>query len=75
MSFKLIFDSLYGKGINFIKRVSGKMSMNLEPSPLTRAPVVVVILGATGTGKSKLAIDLALKFNGEVISADSMQVI
>lgn len=35
---------------------------------------VVVIVGATGTGKSKLAIDLALKFNGEIISADSMQV-
>ncbi|XP_035216786.1 tRNA dimethylallyltransferase-like isoform X2 [Stegodyphus dumicola] len=35
---------------------------------------VVVILGCTGTGKSKLAIHLAKKFNGEVISADSMQV-
>ena len=35
---------------------------------------VVVILGATGTGKSKLAIEMATKFNGEIISADSMQV-
>ncbi|CAG7728583.1 unnamed protein product [Allacma fusca] len=35
---------------------------------------VVVVLGATGTGKSKLAVDLAAEFNGEVISADSMQV-
>ncbi|KAL3229445.1 hypothetical protein MRX96_023541 [Rhipicephalus microplus] len=32
---------------------------------------LVVILGATGTGKSKLAIEIASKFNGEIISADS----
>ena len=40
---------------------------------LRRLPVVL-ILGATGTGKSKLAIELAEKFNGEIVSADSMQV-
>lgn len=36
--------------------------------------LVLVVLGSTGTGKSKLAIELAKKFNGEIISADSMQV-
>ncbi|GAB6033072.1 tRNA dimethylallyltransferase [Chamberlinius hualienensis] len=36
--------------------------------------LVVAVIGATGTGKSKLAIELAMKFNGEIISADSMQV-
>lgn len=40
---------------------------------VTRVPVVV-ILGATGTGKSKLAMEIASRFNGEIISADSMQV-
>lgn len=35
---------------------------------------VVVVLGATGTGKSKLAIELGRHFNGEIVSADSMQV-
>ncbi|GFT78741.1 tRNA dimethylallyltransferase [Nephila pilipes] len=35
---------------------------------------IVAVLGCTGTGKSKLAIELAKKFNGEIISADSMQV-
>ncbi|KAG8171578.1 hypothetical protein JTE90_019437, partial [Oedothorax gibbosus] len=40
---------------------------------LSQTPVVVV-LGCTGTGKSKLAIELAKRFNGEIISADSMQV-
>jgi len=37
-------------------------------------PKVIVILGPTASGKSALAIDLALRFNGEVISADSRQV-
>ncbi|CAD5115341.1 DgyrCDS4323 [Dimorphilus gyrociliatus] len=35
---------------------------------------ILVILGATGTGKSKLALQLAKTFKGEIISADSMQV-
>ena len=35
---------------------------------------VVVVLGATGTGKSQLGIDLALEFNGEVVNADALQV-
>nr|XP_054772935.1 tRNA dimethylallyltransferase-like [Lytechinus pictus] len=38
-----------------------------------RCPVVVV-LGATGAGKSRLALELGRRFNGEIISADSMQV-
>ncbi|KAL6537936.1 hypothetical protein OROHE_012223 [Orobanche hederae] len=35
---------------------------------------IVVIMGATGSGKSKLAIDLASHFPIEIINADSMQV-
>lgn len=35
---------------------------------------VVVILGPTATGKSDLAVKLAKKINGEIISADSRQV-
>ena len=37
-------------------------------------PKILVILGSTATGKSDLAVELAKKFNGEVISADSRQV-
>ena len=36
--------------------------------------LVVAVIGATGTGKSEAALDLALRFRGTVISADSMQV-
>ncbi|PKA64829.1 Adenylate isopentenyltransferase 5, chloroplastic [Apostasia shenzhenica] len=35
---------------------------------------VVFILGATATGKSKLAVSLAVHFAGEVINSDKMQV-
>ena len=35
---------------------------------------IVVILGATGAGKSKLALELAAKYGGEIISADAMQM-
>ncbi len=37
-------------------------------------PKILVILGPTATGKSDLAVELALKLNGEIISADSRQV-
>jgi len=35
---------------------------------------LITILGPTATGKSSLGIELAQKFNGEIVSADSRQV-
>ncbi len=43
--------------------------MNLEEKKS-----VLIIAGPTASGKSALAIELAKKINGEIISADSMQV-
>lgn len=37
-------------------------------------PKVVVIAGATASGKSSLAVELALHFGGEIVNADSLQV-
>ena len=37
-------------------------------------PKIIVVLGPTACGKTKLAIELANKFNGEIVSADSRQV-
>ncbi len=37
-------------------------------------PKLLVILGPTAVGKSDLAVHLARKFNGEIVSADSRQV-
>jgi len=42
------------------------MGSNLKP--------LVVIVGATASGKSKLAMDIAKRFNGEIITADSWTV-
>ena len=35
---------------------------------------IILIAGPTASGKSKLAIKIAKKINGEIINADSMQV-
>ena len=35
---------------------------------------IVVIAGATASGKTRLAIELAKRFSGEIVSADSMQI-
>tara|TARA_B100000945_G_scaffold72668_1_gene55508 strand:+ start:56 stop:949 length:894 start_codon:yes stop_codon:yes gene_type:complete len=35
---------------------------------------IILLFGPTASGKSKLAIDIAKKFNAEIINADSMQV-
>jgi tRNA dimethylallyltransferase len=41
--------------------------------PVEKAKVVVII-GPTAVGKTKLSIELAKRFNGEIISGDSMQI-
>ena len=46
-------------------------SMHLTDSPREK---LIVILGATSTGKSSLALELAQNFDTEIISADSMAV-
>ena len=35
---------------------------------------IILLFGPTASGKSKLALDLAKKFNGEIVNADSMQI-
>lgn len=37
-------------------------------------PKIIVIAGPTASGKTKLSVELAKKINGEIISADSMQI-
>ncbi|KAI9667246.1 MAG: hypothetical protein M1821_000059 [Bathelium mastoideum] len=44
---------------------------------LSQAPLrnpLIAIVGATGTGKSQLAVEIAKHFNGEIINGDAMQL-
>ena len=49
------------------------MNPSLITYPMAARPLVCVV-GATGTGKTRLAVELAHRFRGEIISADSIQV-
>ncbi|XP_062082902.1 tRNA dimethylallyltransferase 2 [Humulus lupulus] len=57
-------------------KVTRNPTIHGEPSKAAgkEKPKVVVIMGPTGSGKSRLAIDLGSHFPVEVINADSMQV-
>ena len=35
---------------------------------------IILLFGPTASGKSRLALDIAKKFNGEIVNADSMQI-
>ncbi len=39
-----------------------------------KKPLVIVVAGPTASGKTSLAIEIAKKFDGEIVSADSMQI-
>lgn len=45
----------------------------MGPVAPSGAQAVVAVVGPTGTGKSDLAVELALALDGEVVNADSMQ--
>lgn len=44
--------------------------INFERKPNS----VIIVAGPTASGKSGLALDLAIKYGGEIVNADSMQV-
>ncbi|MFH4976144.1 hypothetical protein AB6A40_002853 [Gnathostoma spinigerum] len=57
---------LFGRTFRYIR--STLMARFNHEKPL------IIVCGCTGTGKSELGVEIAKHFNGEVISADSMQV-
>nr|CAB3503236.1 unnamed protein product [Digitaria exilis] len=63
------------------RRSSSRGSLSFSAPPSTSAgqgkgdrPGMVVIVGATGTGKTKLSIDVAGELGGEVVNADKIQL-
>ncbi|GMM33703.1 tRNA dimethylallyltransferase [Saccharomycopsis crataegensis] len=58
------------------KCLLSKVLMNIpnQNRNLSTYKPLVVIVGTTGVGKSQFSIDLATKYHGEIINADSMQM-
>ncbi len=48
--------------------------MTVSEFPKTKKQKIIIIVGPTASGKSDLAVNLAEKFAGEIVNADSMQV-
>ena len=59
-----------GKFINV--KITGALNWSMEAEKVRNK--LVVVLGPTACGKTKIGVDLAKKFKGEIISADSRQV-
>lgn len=58
-----------------INNIKSKMTVRSKSASIKiNKPRVVVILGPTASGKTSLAVKLADKFFGEIVSADSRQV-
>ncbi|XP_002533064.2 adenylate isopentenyltransferase 3, chloroplastic [Ricinus communis] len=52
---------------------TGRLKMDIV-TPRWQKPKVVIVMGATGTGKSKLSLDLATQCPAEIINSDKMQL-
>ena len=71
------FEEKFGKGMNPIKKnrgAEGQGSRGKNKPPTTNNEGLIVICGATATGKSGIALALAQRLNTVIISADSRQV-
>lgn len=71
-SYKIKEGSSYRWNIRISK--DARKIINLLNIQKTQKPKVIIVLGRTATGKSDLAVLIARKYNGEIISADSRQV-
>ncbi|EOA38892.1 hypothetical protein CARUB_v10011273mg [Capsella rubella] len=61
--------------VTTISRRPRSVTMCMDQSrPNVPKDKVVLITGTTGTGKSRLSVDLANHFTGEIINSDKMQV-
>ncbi|XP_010279080.1 PREDICTED: tRNA dimethylallyltransferase 9 isoform X2 [Nelumbo nucifera] len=60
--------------LSFSRRRTLATCCTLDLKQKRKKEKVLVISGPTGAGKSRLALELAKRLNGEIISADSVQV-
>ncbi|RFU33566.1 hypothetical protein B7463_g2791, partial [Scytalidium lignicola] len=69
-----LYESLGFKKFALMSRYLRYFSKHAAMARIPPKKPLIFVLGATGTGKSELAVDLAKRFNGEVINADAMQM-
>jgi tRNA dimethylallyltransferase len=61
--------------VEAMKQGSGNRDQGSEkPGENTRVPLVAILLGPTGSGKTALSLALAERFSGEIVSCDSVAV-
>ncbi|XP_022728108.1 adenylate isopentenyltransferase 3, chloroplastic-like [Durio zibethinus] len=65
--------SMCKQTVSLLNVPSGVLKSNFF-SPRQQKEKVVILMGATGTGKSRLSIDLATRFPAEIINSDKIQV-
>lgn len=58
----------------FAKLANVSTPASIPPVPADSRPPVIAVVGATASGKSALALDLAERLGGEIVNTDSMQV-
>ncbi|XP_066391445.1 tRNA dimethylallyltransferase 9-like [Miscanthus floridulus] len=58
----------------YTKKIATAATTSLAPNHRRKKDTVIVISGPTGAGKSRLALEVARRLGGEIISADSVQV-
>jgi tRNA dimethylallyltransferase len=76
----LLADLVCGQGTlskkrnsTFASQIFGIVSSGIYP-PMTPDPLLLVILGPTGSGKTALSLKVAEQFAGEIVSCDSVAV-
>ncbi|XP_078433407.1 isopentenyltransferase 9 [Wolffia australiana] len=65
---------LRAQTLRLASRARRRRSLRAIASTAGEKSKVVVLSGPTGAGKTKLALELAKRINGEIISADSVQI-
>jgi tRNA dimethylallyltransferase len=60
--------------VDLPERLVAILTAERDPNVLEPDPLVVLLLGPTGSGKTALSLALAEQFNGEIVSCDSVAV-
>jgi len=60
--------------VALVKAQGSELTTRKHPQTPNSDPLAVLILGPTGSGKTALSLELARRFNGEIVSCDSVAV-